>query len=476
MFHVKHFASLLLALVLTLSPALAAEGPTTFSDVPTDAWYAPYVEVCTEAGLMEGMGDGCFSPDTPLTLAETIVLSARLHHILRGGDGVLPPLPEDPEDYFGLWNSQGERILGILDVKEFPWPQEHNVLCITLKEPIEEDTLHLRVGFPGDTIYLDADGTFETENTETGTQGHYAFPLPKGMNGDQLRTVLTGYLFSRWDSTWVETHWNEWYFPSTFYLIYREGLVGCVTPRAETRVPLTSDDHALREELMLTLWDVCDDCDELGWSIGVHLPPDVPGERYSADQAKRIMDFYRANILTGTDNAGTFDGEKTLTRAETAAILARVLEPELRLHPAVEPRWAEELSALTVSHLAFGRVDTEYTLDFAAHTATKWTSGYFQGANAPDQVETVELDPGAVAVFQQSQGMDALLGWSGMYIDPNVMDGHQWAMTLAFSDGTQRDLAGSNSYPQGWDELYGDLLALTGWPVLDVYSDWIEQF
>ena len=23
----------------------------------------------------------------------------------------------DPEDYFGLWNSQGDRILGILDVK-----------------------------------------------------------------------------------------------------------------------------------------------------------------------------------------------------------------------------------------------------------------------------------------------------------------------------------------------------------------------
>lgn len=30
----------------------------------------------------------------------------------------------DPEDYFGLWNSQGDRILGIFDVKGFTLSKE----------------------------------------------------------------------------------------------------------------------------------------------------------------------------------------------------------------------------------------------------------------------------------------------------------------------------------------------------------------
>ena len=43
---------------------------------------------------------------------------------------------------------------------------ERNFLWVTLEEPAEEDTLHLQVGFSGNTIYLEADGTFEAGNTE----------------------------------------------------------------------------------------------------------------------------------------------------------------------------------------------------------------------------------------------------------------------------------------------------------------------
>ena len=87
----KHLTALFLCGALLLSPVLAAEGAPVFSDV-------------------------------------------------------------DPEDYFGMWNSQGERILGILDVKEYSLSKEGGVLWVTLEEPAEDDTMHLRVGFPGDTI------------------------------------------------------------------------------------------------------------------------------------------------------------------------------------------------------------------------------------------------------------------------------------------------------------------------------------
>ena len=48
----------------------------------------------------------------------------------------------------------------------------------------------------------------------------------------------------------------------------------------------------------------------------------------TADAA--VLSFYNAGILTGVDDWGTFAPDKTLTRAETAAMVARVARPELR--------------------------------------------------------------------------------------------------------------------------------------------------
>ena len=44
-----------------------------------------------------------------------------------------------------------------------------------------------------------------------------------------------------------------------------------------------------------------------------------------------VYALYEAGILNGTDNRGTFNPDKTLTRAEAAAMVARVLEPDLRV-------------------------------------------------------------------------------------------------------------------------------------------------
>lgn len=47
------------------------------------------------------------------------------------------------------------------------------------------------------------------------------------------------------------------------------------------------------------------------------------------DDAK-VLAFYNAGILTGLDEYGTFDGDKSLTRAECAAMVSRIVRPELR--------------------------------------------------------------------------------------------------------------------------------------------------
>ena len=43
-----------------------------------------------------------------------------------------------------------------------------------------------------------------------------------------------------------------------------------------------------------------------------------------------VLRFYNAGILTGVDSWGTFAADKSLTRMETAAMVARVARPELR--------------------------------------------------------------------------------------------------------------------------------------------------
>lgn len=55
--------------------------------------------------------------------------------------------------------------------------------------------------------------------------------------------------------------------------------------------------------------------------------PDVKSSDSCFDE---IMALYRAGILTGSDEYGTFNPGKTISRAETAAIICRVARPDMR--------------------------------------------------------------------------------------------------------------------------------------------------
>lgn len=67
----KRYIALLTAMVLVVSilaySALSAE--ITFTDVPSDAWEAPYVYDLVDRGILSGYGDGTFgAPDHRRTL------------------------------------------------------------------------------------------------------------------------------------------------------------------------------------------------------------------------------------------------------------------------------------------------------------------------------------------------------------------------------------------------------------------------
>ena len=198
----------LLAFGLLLGSVQGAEN--TFTDVKETDWFAPYVSICVEAGLMNGTDNG-FEPDRTLTNGEAAALAARLRERFTGQ---AIPLPVPAES---AW----------------PWTYPY-------------------------TSYLE-----EAIRTLGGHE-------------EAAQAVATPA------------------YPAT-----RSGfmaLLALAADGAEDRLPAINSITAL---------------------------PDTD----NAD----VLVFYNAGILTGVDDYGTFAGDRTLTRSEAAAMLARLMKSELRL-------------------------------------------------------------------------------------------------------------------------------------------------
>lgn len=60
-----------------------------FTDVPDSAWYYDSVYLSVAYGLLSGTGAGSFAPEEPLTVAQTLMIAARIRSLYNGGDGVI---------------------------------------------------------------------------------------------------------------------------------------------------------------------------------------------------------------------------------------------------------------------------------------------------------------------------------------------------------------------------------------------------
>jgi len=55
-----------------------AAAATSFTDVPATHWAAGYINIASSQGIVEGMGDGSFHPDDPVTYAQILTILVRL--------------------------------------------------------------------------------------------------------------------------------------------------------------------------------------------------------------------------------------------------------------------------------------------------------------------------------------------------------------------------------------------------------------
>lgn len=114
----KGFFTLLTGSVLLtaafFTPALAAEGPASFTDIPSDAWYAEAAADMSRLGLMSGTAPSAFSPEVPASRA----MMAAILYRMAGS-----PVPEEDNFFFDvaadawyagpvLWASQAGYIQG----------------------------------------------------------------------------------------------------------------------------------------------------------------------------------------------------------------------------------------------------------------------------------------------------------------------------------------------------------------------------
>ena len=96
---------------------VAAVKEAPFSDVPDSAWYAEAVRVVSERGLMNGTGEGKFSPDEPFTRAQLATVLYRMagSPTLTGEDSFTDTEPGAWYSDAVLWASQSGVVEGYGD-------------------------------------------------------------------------------------------------------------------------------------------------------------------------------------------------------------------------------------------------------------------------------------------------------------------------------------------------------------------------
>ncbi len=327
---------LLLALALGLAPAAFAAENGGFTDVPADAWYAPYVDYVSRYGIMIGTGDGQFEPSRELTEPECLTLALRVYDRMRNCSVALTPAPDDwgwitftTAD--GTVTACGEGMLQWLVLSRaggfYP----------AIKLLTEE----------ADAWGRSLDGTEMTmafeDDVWTGTARYHTFD--KGI----------GYLYIQFDAGEGPTQerWADiqnayfslgfWYRDS-YWNVQRLGLAD--DPAFAALYGLGwlggSNDPDYFKNYMFTAplctrikyaCAVSSAAGEMEKRFPIESIPDVPRDptRFAPYQIDAVYALYAAGVLNGVDDAGNFAPDKTLTRAEAAAMVARVLNPELRL-------------------------------------------------------------------------------------------------------------------------------------------------
>lgn len=331
-------ALLVTALTLPAAAVTKVRGYPGFSDIPsTENPYFNAVSTCYEAGLMNGTSETTFEPQGNLSIAQLVVLAARLYNIQQGGKGEIPALPTESmmkSSFLRFYDENGKLLKSYKPGDMATYNGLGGSFFISLSEtpddPALPKTCTMEVGLKGYGTLRRYEGTRESYN-----------PLPGFMNQgfsgtgyrflDESAAAVTMF-FLGFDQELTDRLNGAWWFPAAFYLasegcfnlsgdlIYRAN-----SKHAEDYDPLTGFKAPASRAFFAWLVDaVTGELPVVNKTVAI---PDVTEE---TQDAEAILRLYRAGVLTGVDAAGNFKGNAPLTRGQAAILLARVIEPTAR--------------------------------------------------------------------------------------------------------------------------------------------------
>lgn len=277
---------------------------TEFTDVSPDDWFAPYVAACVKAGLMRGVGDGKFEPERKLSDKESTVMALRL----TAYQAQFSALPEDWT--WAVISTQDGTALRANCAAQGGWDfnlawswktvEGMETIAWKLTSQAEKEWGRSVDCQPGG-IDLVGTGFSGYIHLYTDHTGLYLYFKPadsvSGLCADALRHLRES------------GSWPDWYREAAYYAL------GSYQGRL-----LSDQGQATRDSFAWKLAEVT------GFLPTINLVDTLPDTN-----AEYVLSLYKKGILSGVDESLTFRPDGDLTRAEAAAMLARVAEPELRL-------------------------------------------------------------------------------------------------------------------------------------------------
>ncbi len=356
----RRFLSVFLSLAITLCclifPASAAEASPAagakedvlfpavkayegFEDVSEDDWFAPYVRLCAETGLMEGVGDGRFDPQGQVTYAQTATLAARIHSVRNGGDGAFEKAPDnwgllelEPEDGAVLTfdSTQYRTTIAPMSAGLGTYVNEEQRSALDWLETDQDASAVVTAHFAQDIGPLPCLIHWNSSKEKVFLSIRNASEAPEEER-DAFRQIVRGVNFRRPTE-------GDW-FRDRVYYIEKAGLAG------QLSFYVQYPDDAVNRMDFIECLDVVSE----GILEPINEIEDYPDSGMNQEERQAVLRFYNAGILTGKDEYGTFDPKGTLTRAECAAMLARLVRPELRLK--FQPTPVPEKYSYTLTYL-----------------------------------------------------------------------------------------------------------------------------
>jgi hypothetical protein len=139
--------------------------------------------------------------------------------------------------------------------------------------------------------------------------------------------------------------------------------------------------------------------------------------------------------------------------------------------------YQKPIDVIYIYQSGFGKKTPEYKIDlknkqFWSFTTDEGKYYSLRDSTAKDEGFTFvcNLNDDKIETFILESSRNGFTYWKNSYDNQNICDGLQWGVTVFFSDGTQKQVDGSNAFPETWKHMCSAFTVLTGTEVLPIVA------